>query len=339
MSADPNLLLPIEQVNSLIDRAIYSDYHNIVVVWGELGKGKTTMMMWMLYRVLKDWKKVLSFELEPHTCLSCGHEWNAGQPYLFEVTCPKCNVETKTSEISEAMKAVLGERQVHRDEEGKITSEWVRKPQLVIPFPYDLKTGLPKQFPAGTVFSLNTGKARGIISQKYPYMNYSFHEFRGNLENAVETRVKLPIMGWDDIAVYFHRSNIQYMHPDVKNFFSRYNFIRKYCGNVVITVPTPNFVPEQLMVFCTGDILVSQRGMGDFDIKKEMRAFRSKTKTWTKSYDGRDVSWKQVPEEWFNAYEEIRHAHAVEAFEHPEEIFVTSMPKAGKEFTENESLL
>jgi hypothetical protein len=156
---------------------------------------------------------------------------------------------------------------------------------------------------------------------------------------AVETRVKIPIMGWDDIAVYFHRSNIQYMHPDVKNFFSRYNFIRKYAGNVVITVPTPNFVPEQLMVFCTGDIMVSERGFGDFDVKKEMRAFRSKAKTWTKSYDGRDVQWKLVPEEWFNAYEEIRHAHAVEAFEHPEEIFVTSMPKSGKEFSEQESLL
>jgi hypothetical protein len=46
-----------------------------------------------------------------------------------------------------------------------------------------------------------------------------------------------------------------------------------------------------------------------------------------------------VPEEWFNAYEEIRHAHAIEAFEHPEEIFVTSMPKTGKEFTKEESLL
>jgi hypothetical protein len=62
-------------------------------------------------------------------------------------------------------------------------------------------------------------------------------------------------------------------------------------------------------------------------------------RTWTKSYDGRDVTWKEVPKEWFDAYEEIRHAQAVEAFEHPEEIFVTSMPKTGKEFTKEESLL
>lgn len=339
MGKDELLLLPIEQVNSLIDRAIHSDYHNIVVIWGELGKGKTSMMMWMLYRVLQDWKKVLSFELEPHVCLSCKHEWNAEQPYTYELPCPKCDVETETSSFGEAVKAVMGEKKFHRDESGQITYEWLVRPQLVIPFPFDYKTGLPREFPPGTVFHLHSSKARGLIAQKYPYMNFSFYEFKSNLESAVESRIKMPIMGWDDIAVYFHRSNIQYMHPDVKNFFSRYNFVRKYVGNVIVTVPTPKFVPEQLMVFCTADIRIPERGKGDFDIKKEMRAFRSKSDSWTKSYDGRDVKSAKVPDEWFAAYEEIRHAHSVEAFEHPEEIFVTSMPKAGKEFGEEESLL
>jgi hypothetical protein len=208
---------------------------------------------------------------------------------------------------------------------------------LVEPFPFDRNTGKLKSFPEATRFRINTGRARGKITQKYPYLNFSFHEFKSSVERAVEVRVRLPIMVWDDVAVYFHRSNIQYQHPDVKNFFSRYNFIRKYVANVVITVPTIDFVPLQLALFCTADILVGERGLGDFDVKKIMRSFYGKAKSWTKSYDGRDVTWQKMPDEWFNAYEEIRHAHAVEAFEHPEEIFVTTMPKT-KAYTEEESL-
>jgi len=325
--------IKIESLNKLVDRAIFSDYHNILVLWGELGKGKTSLMMWMLYRVLKDWSKVLSFELEPHVCLECGHIWNAEQPYIYELPCPKCNTETTTESISEAIEAVKGKFTL--DSSGKKT--WIEKPKLVIPFPFDYTTGFVKKFPEGTMFTLNTSRARGKITQTNPYMNFSFHEIRNTIESAVELRMKIPIIGWDDIAVYFHRSNIQYMHPDVKNFFSRYNFVRKYIGNMVITVPTPSFVPEQLMVFCTADVLLNERGSGDFDVCKEVRNFFGKSKTWTKHYDGRDVTWDKVPDEWFTAYEEIRHAHAVEAFEKPEEIFVTSMPKA-QEFTEKESL-
>jgi hypothetical protein len=84
--------------------------------------------------------------------------------------------------------------------------------------------------------------------------------------------------------------------------------------------------------------MLNERGSGDFDVCKEVRNFFGRTRTWTKHYDGRDVSWEKIPDREFNAYEEIRHAHAVEAFEKPEEIFVTSMPKT-REFTEAESLL
>jgi len=310
--------LKLESLNNLVDRAILEDKHNIIVIWGELGEGKTSLALQMLHRKIQDWRKVLSFELEPHTCLKCGYTWNAGQPYVYELPCPKCSEETKTKDIREAVEAV-----------------W--KGYLVKPFPIDLKTGLPKKFSKETVFTINTSKARGKIVQKYPYLNFSFYEFRDSLKRAVDLRLRLPIVVWDDIAVYFHRSNIQYMHPEVKNFFSRYNFIRKYVANVVITVPTIDFVPNQLIPFVTADVLLLERGLGDFDVKKPRRAFYGKAKSWLKSYDGRDVTWPKVPDEWFQAYEEIRHAHAVEAFEHPEEIFVTTMPKP-KAYTEEESL-
>lgn len=322
----------IESLNKLVDRAIFSDYHNIFILWGELGKGKTSLMMWMLYRIVKDWSKVLSFELEPHVCMECGHSWDAKQPYVYELPCPKCSKETVTTSLGEAVAAVRGKMNVENGQR-----VWVEKPKLVIPFPYDYTTGFVRKFQEGTSFSINTSRARGKITQTYPYMNFSFHEIRNTIETAVELRAKLPAAGWDDIAVYFHRSNIQYMHPDVKNFFSRYNFVRKYLGNLIITVPTPSFVPEQLMVFCTADVLLNNRGSGDFDVVKEVRNFFGKNKTWAKHYDGRDVTWDKVPIEWFNAYEEIRHAHAVEAFEKPEEIFVTTMPKK-QEFTEQDSL-
>lgn len=310
-------LFSIEQFNRLVDRAIYHDFHNVIIFWGELGKGKTTAMLNSLYRLYGNWDIVLSFILNPHKCLVCGYEWEHEYNYTYELPCPKCKPTTVRS-VNAALEAA-------------------RKNKCVDPFPVDSKTGMLRSFPADTTFQASE-KATGKIVQKYPYCNFSFAEIRGSIEGAVHTRMKIPAMGWDDISVYFHRSNIQYMHPDVKNFFSRYSFVRKYVGNLFITVPTPNFVPEQLGLFCTADVMISERGKGDFDVKKEVRNFWGKRATWTKSYDGRDVTWSKIDEKVFAAYEEIRHAHAVEAFDKPEEIFVTTMPKE-KEYTAEESLL
>lgn len=325
--------LPIKfgQLNQLIDKAIFNFKHNVIIIWGELGDGKTSLALQMVHRKVAscdcpdkrvcphDWDKVLSFELEPHTCLKCGEVKDFHEPYKFEVPCPKCSEETKTKEIGEAISAVL-------------------KGFLVEPFPLDIKTGLPKPIPKGTTsFTINTSKARGKIVQKYPYLNFTFFELRDTIKKCVNTRARLPITLWDDIAVYFHRSNIQYMNPEVKSFFSRYNFVREYVSNLVITVPTIDFVPEQLSLFCTADVLLKERGLGDFDTKRYVRSFWGRQKSWQKSYDGRNVTWKPIPEPWFRGYEEIRHAHAVEAFEKPEEMFVIGMPKT-KAFTEEESL-
>lgn len=314
----PTFSLDLESLNETVDKAIFNYKHNVIILWGELGEGKTSLGMQMVYRKIGDWNKVVSFVLEPHVCLKCNHEFTSDFNFKFELPCPNCSKESKTKDFGEALSAV-------------------QRGFLVEPFPLDLKTGLPKIFEKDTVFTMNSSRARGKIVQKYPYMNFSFHEIRRTIMNCVYTRVRLPIAMWDDLAVYFHRSNVQYMHPDVKNFFSRYNFVREYVANLVITVPTIDFVPEQLTLFCTADVLLSDRGVGDFDTKRTVRSFFGRQRSWQKSFDGQDVKWNKVPEEWFNAYEEIRHAHAVEAFEHPEEIFVTTMPKK-KEFTEEESL-
>jgi len=319
MPAAKRLKISIERLNHIIDNAIFEYKHNIIIIWGELGDGKTSLMLQMIYRKVQDWRKVVSFVLEPHVCMKCGEEWDAEQPFVFEVPCRKCSKETKTTDIGKAIAAAM-ER------------------QLVKPFPLDMRTGIPRKFPFNTTFTINTVKAQGKITRTFPYLNFTFYEVRDTIKQCVDTRIRLPIMGWDDPAVYFHRSNIQYMHPDIKTFFSRYNFIRQYVANLVMAVPSFDFVPEQLSFFCTADVMLKDRGVGDFDVKRTVRSFFGKKQSWRKSYDGRDVTWPIVPEEWFTAYEEIRHAHAIEAFEHPEEIFVTTMPKSGKEFTEEESL-
>jgi hypothetical protein len=277
-------------------------------------------MLRSIHRHVPDWPTLLSFILEPHKCLSCSTEWDAHQPYKYELLCPECGKRmTETDSFAEAL--------------GRARQNW-----WVDPFPVDRHTGFLRTFPSGQRFQICPGKATGKITQIHPYLNFSFNELRGTIQNAVFTRMRLPIIGWDDVAVYFHRSNIQYMHPEVKNFFSRYSFVRQYIANLYITVPTIDFVPEQLSLFCTADVLLQARGVGDFDKKKSVRSFFGKSKSWQKSYDGVDVTWDKIEPEWFDAYEEIRHAHAVEAFLHPEEIFVTTMPK-NKEFTEEESLL
>jgi len=293
--------------------------HNVIILWGELGFGKTTLMLQCLWELIHDWPTILSFVLEPHVCSECGKTWDAKQPYVYELACPECLSKSITvSTIADAL-------------------EYARQKWWVDPFPVD-KKGYIKAFPTGQTFLVSPGKARGTITQKNPYLNFSFFELRKTIQSAVDTRIRLPAIGWDDVAVYFHRSNIQYMHPDVKNFFSRYSFVRQYVANLIITVPTIDFVPEQLALFCTADVLIDRRGQGDFDVKKSMRSFYGRQKSWQKSYDGQNTTWAPIKAEWFDAYEEIRHAHAVQAFEKPEEIFVTTMPKA-QEFTPEESLL
>ena len=306
-------------LNKTIDKAILQYMHNVIIFWGELGFGKTTLMLQALHRLIPDWPRVLSFVLEPHVCMKCGKSWDAGKPYVYEIICPDCVSQSKVvTSIGDAL-------------------ELARQRWWVDPFPVD-KRGYIKAFPTGQTFLVSPGKARGTITQKYPYLNFSFFELRRTIQSSVDTRIRLTAIGWDDVAVYFHRSNIQYMHPDVKNFFSRYSFVRQYIANLIITVPTIDFVPEQLALFCTADVLIDKRGTGDFDIKKSKRSFYGRQKSFQKSYDGRNVFWERIEDEWFDAYEEIRHAHAVQAFEKPEEIFVTTMPKA-QEFTAEESLL
>jgi hypothetical protein len=314
------LPLNITSLNKTIDYAIYNYKHNVIIFWGELGEGKTSLMLNALHRLIPDWRKVLSFILEPHKCLKCGLEYDANELYKFELMCPECGKKaTETTSLTQAL-------------------DLARKNWWVDPFPVDLRKGTIRTFPLGQRFIVCEGKGRGKITQVEPYLNFSFHEVQKTIQDTVYTRLRLPGMGWDDPSVYFHRSNIQYMHPEVKAFFSRYSFIRPYVANLFMAVPTIDFVPEQLSLFCTADVLLTERGLGDFDVKKSVRSFYGRQKSWQKSYDGRNVTWDKVPDEWFDAYEEIRHAHAVEAFEHPEEIFVTTMPSKGKEFTKEESL-
>jgi hypothetical protein len=314
----------LETMRKTVYRAIHAYMHNVIIIWGELGFGKTTLMLQTLWDVVRDWPTVLSFVLEPHVCLKCGESWDAGQPYVYELMCPECSSEAQV--IDSVARAL----------------EFAKQRWWVDPFPVD-KKGLVKAFRTGQKFTVCPGKARGVITQQHPYLNFSFFELRRTIQSCVDTRIRLPAIGWDDVAVYFHRSNIQYMHPDVKNFFSRYSFVRQYIANLLITVPTIDFVPEQLALFCTADVLISGRGYGDFDVKRSVRSFYGRQKSFQKSYDGRNVDWSRITDkigtyDVFDAYEEIRHAHAVEAFEKPEEIFVTTMPKA-KEFTDEESLL
>jgi len=168
-------------------------------------------------------------------------------------------------------------------------------------------------------------------------VDFTFWEVRKRIKYAVMNNRRLLVMGWDDLGVYFHKSNIMYMHPEVKDFFSKYNFVRPYMANLIITVPDISFVPGQLLTFCTGDVWIDRRGHGDFDRGKLMRNFWGSKPSWTKHYDGVDVVWTKAPDDVYKVYEGMRHEHAVEAFKKPEEIFVTAMPKA-KEFAEEDSL-
>ena len=207
----------IPRLTNLIDDSIYNNKHNVICVWGELGKGKTTLALQLLYSIYKDWDVVLKH------CL------------------------------------------------------------------------------------------------------FTFWEIKDALKKLVIERERSPMLVWDDLAVYFHRSLIQYMHPDVRDFFSKYNFIRTYLANMILTTPSIDFVPRQLLAFMTCDVWATRRGKADFDRALVVRNFRGKTKTRTKNYDGYDVTWTKLPKDVYREYEDMRHDHALEAFMNPNAIFVSSM--------------
>lgn len=155
---------------------------------------------------------------------------------------------------------------------------------------------------------------------------FTFDEMRNKIMEAVRFNRRLGVVVWDDIAVYFHRASIQYMHPDVKDFFSKYNFIRPYMANLLITTPNIEFIPRQLLDFATADILVKSRGEGDFDRSRVLRRFQGNNRTFRKNYDGRNVVWGPLPDDIQKWYDDERHAHSVDAFENPEDIFMYNMP-------------
>jgi len=217
-SLDDGLILLIPSMMNMIWDAIRNDKHNVIPIWGEMGLGKTSLALWVLYRVYGDWELV------------------------------KKNVV------------------------------------------------------------------------------FTFHEMMALLKMAVKLRARLALILWDDIAVYFHRASIQYMHPEVKDFFSKYNFIRPYLANMAITTPNIEFIPRQLLDFATADVYVTRRGYGDFDRSRILRKYQGNTRTFRKNYDGRDVEWEKLPPDIQKWYDDERHAHATEAFDHPEDIFMYSMP-------------
>lgn len=256
---DPLSFDKIPEIKRLITDAILGNKHNVIVVWGELGLGKTTLMLKLLLWIVL--RYIYGFKDKPDESVDAFHARVCNQP-------------------------------------NSLCEHWQHVLKLV---------------------------------------DFTFWETKKRIKDAVLGNVRLPAVGWDDLAVYFHRSNIQYMHPEVKDFFSKYNFVRPYLANMFITVPDINFVPEQLLAFCTADIWINTRGVGDFDRAKLRRSFWGVKRSWTKHYDGYDVSWKKCPEPVYAEYERIRHEHALKAFKFPEEIFVTRMPRA-KAFTEEESL-
>lgn len=250
----------IPSLDNLIKTAVYGDKHNVIVIWGELGLGKTTFMLRLM---------------------------------LWSILLFKCKFKRHSKETLDSFHA-----RVCPNSKG-MCEHW---------------------------------------QQAIDNVDFTFWEIKTRIKNAVMNNYRLAMIQWDDLGVYFHRSNIMYMHPEVKDFFSKYNFIRPYVANLVITVPDINFVPEQLLAFCTGDIWINQRGFGDFDRSKLRRSFWGRKRSWTKHYDGYDVTWNEIPFNIYREYEKIRHRHAKEAFQKPEEIFVTTMPRATQPFTEEESL-
>lgn len=244
---------PIPELKRLIADGILGDKHNVIVIWGELGLGKTTLMLKLLL-------------------------WTALR-FIFHAYDRNGNDVTGCTHNS-------------------LCEHWKLALSLV---------------------------------------DFTFQEVQRRIKTGVTANKRIPCFGWDDLGVYFHKSTIQYMHPEVKDFFSKYNFVRPYLANLIITVPDIEFVPHNLLTFCTGDIWISQRGVGDFDRAKLVRNFWGSRRSWTKHYDGFDVKWSKAPVDVYRAYALNRHEHALKAFEKPEEVFVTSMPQT-EEFTEEDSL-
>ena len=160
----------------------------------------------------------------------------------------------------------------------------------------------------------------------FKHVKFTFQEMRDAIKQAILQNKRIKAVIWDDLAVYFHRAAIQYMHPEVRSFFSKYNFIRPYLGNLIITVPNIDFIPRPLLDFATADIYVTKRGHADFDRAKLIRSFRSRHKSWTKNYDGDDVEWTELPKEIYKRYEQIRHQHALDSILNPDDMFVMAMP-------------
>lgn len=156
----------------------------------------------------------------------------------------------------------------------------------------------------------------------FRHIAFTFWEFQALIQDAVKHNYRIAAILWDDIAVYFHRAAIVYTNPVIRTFFARYNFVRPYVANVLLTTPNIDFVPRQLLDFATADIFITARGQGDFDRSKLLRNYKGKAMTRRKNYDGRDVTWEQLPPDVEGRYKRLRHEHAQAAFTDEGEVFI-----------------
>jgi len=53
-----NLVLLIPSMMNMIWDAIKNNKHHVMPIWGEMGLGKTTLGLWVLFRVYGDWELV-----------------------------------------------------------------------------------------------------------------------------------------------------------------------------------------------------------------------------------------------------------------------------------------
>lgn len=246
----------IEELDGLIDNAIFHDTHNVIVYWGEMGRGKSTLGLWTMFRLVK-------------------------RNLARKKGLPEEYVKMKYKQLV------------------KVDPEFCRE-----------------------VWELILGK----------YVVFTFREFRGFVKAAMKVYQREDGVMWDDVAVYFSRIGIMYMHPEVKEFFSTYNFIREYLANAILTVPVIDDVPRQMLRFMTGDVNCYKRGEADFKRAKTVRTFGKGDKSWSKLYDGFDLVWPKVPDWVYTKYKEMRHEHAMRAMEDPDSVFVSKMPDEDKLF-------
>ena len=152
----------------------------------------------------------------------------------------------------------------------------------------------------------------------HTYMCYTFKEkimpelktFLEIYTDAVEKDIRIPIVIWDDMTIYFNKQVVDYNDADVKWFFSTWDSFREYVATLMATSSDIIALPVAIFRRKNLEVRVHERGMAQVEYVKMHTRFRgSDDRPYFTKFEQNRIVFDELPEELYSYYRGLKRKH------------------------------